>query len=112
VERVVRRPRLTAREVEVLQAIADGHHNREITELLAIRQPTVNPRRAARRETLRENPGTRCSDRLPERPHLLVRGSTGANGVELPIAGNAFEFVFSTIIELDSRACNEVLDGS
>jgi DNA-binding CsgD family transcriptional regulator len=41
VERIVRRPRLTAREVEVLQAIADGHHNREIAELLVIGQPTV-----------------------------------------------------------------------
>lgn len=41
VEPVTERPRLTRRETEVLQAIADGYANREIARLLSISEPTV-----------------------------------------------------------------------
>src|SRR5438445_9874419 len=34
------------------------------------------------------------------------------DGVQLPLAGNAFQFVRSAFLELDSRACDEVFAGS
>ena len=44
--------------------------------------------------------------------HLWVRRITLADAVELPVPGNAFEFVDAAVVELDSRACDEVFDGA